>query len=106
MSRNFTNQLAYIFANDVELKVHSGAFFYILKVGMIERIRNNRHWETVVPGIDDRQAYSVNTYGTFLNGYIPLSTIVLEGVFPASFPMDQLGAPARLVGMPLNNMAI
>ena len=74
-----------VFADDVEFEVHDRTDFDAAKIRVLEGVGNDRHPETALFRVADREAHAVDRHRTFLDrAKSGALRLVLEGEVPAS----------------------
>ncbi len=62
-----TNQLFYIFPNDIRFQIYQIAFSAVLQNGLADRMRNGRNGKLAFSDLRHCQANAVNGYGALFN---------------------------------------
>ena len=73
------SEAGYVLAEDIELEVDDASYADVLKVGVLKRVGDDCHLETVLGGVADGERYAVDGDRPFVDGEVaPLRFLSVE----------------------------
>ena len=104
--RILLHQSGDVFPDDVELDVYDGSDPEGVEIRMLVGIRDDRHLEGIVAGVDHGQAHAVHGNRPFLVRDVPGRRVVGEREVSVSFGFFDRGTDRRLVYVPLHDVSV
>ena len=100
-----------VFSDNVEFQIDHRASFYLAEIGMFKRVRNNRHFETVIRWCTHRKTNAIYGNRTFIYRQVTFFRyffieIVPESVVPAAAGFGNIGANGSLINVSLHDVPV